>query len=92
MGAAALDQSQAEAALAAVGWVVLAFVLYAVARYLTADIEYVARLEMIQVLMYAFLFFAIVNNLYRQEYGAGHQLHADISGDGHFGLRGVASF
>ncbi len=49
-------------------WVVLAFAIYAVARYLTADIEYVARLEMIQVLMYAFLFFAIVNNLYRQEF------------------------
>jgi O-antigen ligase len=49
-------------------WVVLAFMIYAVARYLTADIEYVARQEMIQVLMYAFLFFAIVNNLYRQEY------------------------
>jgi O-antigen ligase len=49
-------------------WVVLAFAIYAIARYLTADIEYVARLEMIQVLMYAFLFFAIVNNLYRQEF------------------------
>jgi O-antigen ligase len=49
------------------GWVVLAFAALAVGRYLTADIEYVARLEMIQVLMYAFLFFAIVNNLYRQE-------------------------
>ena len=49
-------------------WVVLAFSIYAVARYFTADIEYVARQEMIQVLMYAFLFFAIVNNLYRQEY------------------------
>ena len=48
-------------------WVVLAFAIYAVARYLTADIEYVARLELIQVLMYAFLFFAVVNNLYRQE-------------------------
>ena len=48
-------------------WAVLAFALYAVARYLTADIEYVARQEMIQVLVYAFLFFAIVNNLYRQE-------------------------
>ena len=48
-------------------WVVLAFAIYAIARYLTADIEYVARMEMIQVLMYAFLFFAIVNNLYRQE-------------------------
>jgi O-antigen ligase len=49
-------------------WVVLAFVIYAVARYLTADIEYVARQEMIQVLVCAFLFFAIVNNLYRQEF------------------------
>ena len=50
-----------------IGWAVLAFALYAVVRYLTADLEYVARLEMIQVLLYAFLFFAIVNNLYRQE-------------------------
>jgi O-antigen ligase len=49
------------------GWVVLAFAALAIGRYLTADIEYVARLEMIQVLMYAFLFFVIVNNLYRQE-------------------------
>ncbi|MGA2281253.1 MAG: O-antigen ligase family protein [Verrucomicrobiota bacterium] len=49
------------------GWVMLAFAALAIGRYLTADIEYVARLEIIQVLMYAFLFFAIVNNLYRQE-------------------------
>src|ERR1700729_4082114 len=49
-------------------WVVLAFTIYAVARYFTADIEYVARQEMIQVLVCAFLFFAIVNNLYRQEF------------------------
>jgi O-antigen ligase len=49
-------------------WVVLAFAIYAIARYLTADIEYVARQEMIQVVMYAFLFFAIVNNLHRQEF------------------------
>jgi len=49
------------------GWAVLAFAALAIGRYLTADIEYVARLEMIQMLIYAFLFFAIVNNLYRQE-------------------------
>ena len=49
-------------------WVVLAFAMYAVARYLTADIEYVARQEMIQVIICAFLFYAIVNNLYRQEF------------------------
>jgi O-antigen ligase len=47
-------------------WIVLAFAIYAVARYLTADIEYVARLQLIHVLIYAFLFFAIVNNLDRQ--------------------------
>ncbi len=48
-------------------WLVVAFALYAIARYLTADIEYVARAEMIQVVIYAFLFLAIVNNLHRQE-------------------------
>jgi O-antigen ligase len=49
------------------GWVVVAFAALAVGRYLTADIEYVARQEMIRVLLYAFLFFVIVNNLFRQE-------------------------
>lgn len=48
-------------------WPILAFALYAVGRYVTADIEYVARLEMLQVIIFAFLFFAVLNNLYRQE-------------------------
>ena len=48
-------------------WVVLAFTTYAVGRYLTAEIEYVARQELIHVLVYACLFFAVLNNLYRQE-------------------------
>jgi O-antigen ligase len=48
-------------------WAVVAFAVYAIIRYLTADIEYVARLEMVRVLIYAFLFFAILNNLHRQE-------------------------
>lgn len=50
-----------------ISWMVLAFASYAVARYLTADIEYIARQEMIRVLVYAILFFAILNNLHRQE-------------------------
>jgi O-antigen ligase len=49
-------------------WAVLAFTAYAIGRYFTADLEYVARLEMIRVLVYAFLFLAIVNNLHRQEH------------------------
>ena len=48
-------------------WAVVAFVGYAIARYLTADIEYVARQELIRVLVYAGLFFAVLNNLHRQE-------------------------
>ena len=48
-------------------WAVLAFILYAVARYLTADIEYIARLELVHVTVYVLLFFAILNNLHRQE-------------------------
>jgi len=48
------------------GWPVLAFVALAIGRYLTADIEYVARQELLQVLVCALLFFVITNNLYRQ--------------------------
>ncbi len=48
-------------------WAVVAFSAYAIGRYLTADIEYVARQELIRVLVYAFLFLAILNNLRRQE-------------------------
>jgi O-antigen ligase len=48
-------------------WAVLAFALYAIARYFTTDIEYVARMEMVQTLLYALLFFAIVNNLTSKE-------------------------
>src|SRR5947207_3263229 len=48
-------------------WAVIAFVIYAIARYQQADLEYVARQELIRVLVYAFLFFIILNNLTRQE-------------------------
>jgi O-antigen ligase len=49
-------------------WVVVAFTLYALGRYFTAELEYVARVEITRVLIYAFLFLAILNNLHRQEY------------------------
>ncbi len=48
-------------------WAVLAFIAYAIARYLTANVEFLARQEMIKVLVYGVLFFTIVNNLHRQE-------------------------
>ena len=73
-------------------WVVLAFTIYAIARYLTADIEYVARQEMIQVLMYAFLFFAIVNNLYRQEVAQIIGFTLIFLAMAHFRLRGLSIF
>lgn len=50
-------------------WIILAFALYAVGRYFTADLEIIARRELLRVLVYAFLFFAVVNNLHRQEHG-----------------------
>src|SRR5215831_2040918 len=49
-------------------WLVVIFAAYAIARYATADIEYVARLEMVRVVIYAFLFLAVINNLYRQDF------------------------
>jgi O-antigen ligase len=48
-------------------WAVVAFAGYAIVRYCTSDIEYLARQELIRVLVYACLFFAILNNLHRQE-------------------------
>jgi O-antigen ligase len=48
-------------------WPALGFAIYAVVRYFTADIEYVARLEVFRVLICTFLFLAILNNLHRQE-------------------------
>jgi len=48
-------------------WVVLAFTLYAIGRYLTCDVEYVGRQELLRILVYATLFFAILNNLHGQE-------------------------
>lgn len=49
-------------------WVVAAFAVYAVMRYCQADIEWVARRELLRILVYAFLFYAILNNLHRQDY------------------------
>lgn len=48
-------------------WVVLAFVAYAGVRYAQAEVEYVARQEVLRVLVYAVLFLAILNNLHGQE-------------------------
>ena len=48
-------------------WAVLAFVSYALLRYSQADVEYVARLELIKILVYAVLFLAVLQHLHRQE-------------------------
>ena len=47
-------------------WAVLAFTAYAIGRYYTADIEYVARQELTRVLVYSLFFFIVINNLHRQ--------------------------
>jgi len=48
-------------------WVVLAFLAYAIYRYFTSDIEYIARNEVAHVIVYAVLFFVLINNLHGQE-------------------------
>src|SRR5215216_5536030 len=48
-------------------WAALAFMIYALIRYLTADVEYLARQEFIKVLLYGLLLFAIITNLHRLE-------------------------
>ncbi|MEO8426343.1 MAG: O-antigen ligase family protein, partial [Verrucomicrobiota bacterium] len=48
-------------------WLVLLFVGYAIVRHSQADIEYIARKEMIKIFIYAFLFLIVLNNLNRQE-------------------------
>lgn len=48
-------------------WPVLAFVGYACFRYTQAPVEYVARQDLLHVLVYAVLFLVVVHNLYRQE-------------------------
>src|SRR5258706_4195506 len=49
-------------------WAVMAFMIYAVVRYFLSDVEYLARQEVIKVLIYGFLLFAIITNLHRLEY------------------------
>src|SRR4051794_29788499 len=48
-----------------ISWAVIAFAAYAVIRFFTSDIEFLARQELLQGLVYSFLFLAILNNLHR---------------------------
>lgn len=48
-------------------WPVLLFLVYALVRYWTADIESVARQEWLRVLLYGAVFFVVLNNLHGQE-------------------------
>jgi len=48
-------------------WAAMAFVIYAVARYFTADVEYAARQELIRILLYAVLLALVVSNLCSQD-------------------------
>lgn len=48
-------------------WAIIPFVGYAIWRYRTADIEFIARQELLQIILCALLFLAVVNNLYSQE-------------------------
>src|SRR5688572_25366661 len=51
-----------------IAWTILAFVAYVVWRYTSADIEWLARHEMNRILVYAALFFLIIDNFNKQEW------------------------
>ena len=51
-----------------IAWTIVAFVGYVIWRYTTAEIEYFARHEMNQILVYAALFFLILDNFNKQEW------------------------
>jgi len=48
-------------------WVVLGFLFYAIFVYQRAPIEFVARQELLKIIVYALLFFAVLNNLNGQD-------------------------
>ena len=50
-----------------VAWGVVVFVVLAVIRYAQADIEYVARDEVLRIVVYAAVFLAVLQNLHRAE-------------------------
>lgn len=68
-----------------ISWAVLAFAGYAVGRYLTCDVEYVGRQELLRILVYTVVFFAVLNHLHRQE-------STQIIGFTLFTLAGLISF
>jgi O-antigen ligase len=60
--------NQRKLLLPPVCWPILVFAAYAIGRYFTADIEYVARWELLRVLVYVVLFFVALNNLYESRH------------------------
>jgi O-antigen ligase len=72
-------------------WAVVPFMAYAVARYLTAEIEYTARLEVIKVLTYGFLFLAILHNLNKPSFAQFLGLTLIVLATG-IALYGIAQF
>src|SRR4051812_45137766 len=48
-------------------WAVLAIVGYVAWRYSSADVEYVARMEMNRIFVYAALFFIVLDNFNNKE-------------------------
>jgi O-antigen ligase len=48
-------------------WAIIPFVIYSIWRYLNADVEHVARIGELQVILLAVFFFAFINSLYEQE-------------------------
>jgi O-antigen ligase len=51
-----------------ISWAILAFAIYAAIRTSHADLDLVARDELVRILVYTLIFLVIVNNLHRQNH------------------------
>jgi O-antigen ligase len=52
-----------------VAWVILLVLAYAIARYAVADVEYLARQELLRLVVYSIFFVALINHLPRPDSG-----------------------
>ena len=49
-------------------WIIFIFIGYALYHYLTADVEYTARSELLRLLSYGMMFLIVINNLYKSNH------------------------
>ena len=63
-----VDPNHKRLLLPPVAWAIFIFIGYAFYHYLSADVEYTARREVLRLLAYGMMFLVVMNNLYKSDY------------------------